>query len=81
MQTISTPSISPRMANLLNALRQLESARNSYYLASEALAGEEYAARESEEAAPAFDSAGDIIEKQIIEDIRTWAFSPGQTAI
>lgn len=72
--------IGPDTANLLWALKDIESARNHYYLATEALRGkvEDLTDHMSKEEHNAFDTARDLVEKAIGDNIRTWAFSTGQ---
>ena len=65
-------TIGPVTANLLRALRSIEKARNYYYLAVEEMTGTPV------EESTVFDNVRDLVEKEIGDNIRTWAFSSGQ---
>lgn len=67
--------IGPVTANLLRALKDIESARNHYYLAMEALSGDPDNLTDSmtPKEDSAFDTARDLVEKAIGDNIRTWA--------
>ena len=73
-------AISTETANLLMALKSIETARNHFYLATEAMRGtvEELTDHMTKEENTVFDTARDMIEKAIGDNIRTWAFSTGQ---
>lgn len=64
-------------ANLIMALRSIEQARNFYYLATEEMRGdvEDLTDHMTVEEKAVFDNAGDLVEKAIGDNIRTWAFS------
>lgn len=64
-------------ANLIMALRSVEQARNFYYLATEEMRGnvEDLTDHMTVEEKTVFDNARDLVEKQIGDNIRTWAFS------
>lgn len=65
--------VGPATAYLLNALRAVEDARNNYYLGIDAMGGEEMAEAANKQVTPAFNAVRDIIEKEIADNIRTWA--------
>ena len=71
-------TIGPITANLLNSLRSLHTAREYYY---QAMDGYNLPTDVTPTDDDAFMAAGDLIEKEICDNIRTWAFSPGQTEI
>lgn len=71
-------TIGPITANLLNSLRSLHTARDYYY---QAMDGYDLPMNVTPTDEDAFMVAGDLIEKKICDNIRTWAFSPGQTEI
>ncbi len=63
-------------ANLVMALRSLEQAKNFYFLAMQEVRGREDTTDPLTEAERAvFDTASDLVEKVIGDNIRTWAFS------
>ena len=65
--------VGPATAYLLNALRAVENARENYYLGMDAMGGDELAESANKQVTPAFEAVQDIIEKEIIDNIRTWA--------
>ena len=73
-------TIGPVTANLLRALRSIEKARNYYYIAVEEMRGtpDNLTDHMTDEESAVFDNARDLVEKQIVDNIRTWAFSNGQ---
>lgn len=80
MNTQNNITISNETANLLMALKSIETARNHYYLATEALRGnpDDLTDNMTQDENTAFDTACSLVEKGILENIRTWAFSTGQ---
>lgn len=71
--------IGPVTENLLNALRELERAKNCYYSAFVEMGGEQAAAEEMSEAGPVWDAVGELIEKAITDGLRTWAATNEKT--
>lgn len=73
-------TIGPETANLLWALKSIESARNHYYLATEAMRGnpDNLTNHMTQDEETAFDTARDLVEKAIGDSIRTWANQTGQ---
>lgn len=69
--------LGPTTTNLLMALRAIESARNYYYEATEATRGEieNLTDHLTQEENSAFDNLRELVEKEIGDNIRTWAFS------
>ena len=71
--TNTTPTVGPVAANLLNALRSLEQARNYYFLATEQIRptrdGEVLTDQEND----AFDAVADIIKRDFDERLTLWA--------
>lgn len=72
--------ISNETANLLMALKNIETARNYYYLATEAMRGnpDDLTNHMSTDEETAFDTARCLVEKAIGDNIRTWAIQTGQ---
>ncbi len=70
-------TIGPITANLIMALRSIEQARNYYYLATEEMRGnvDNLTNHMTDEENTVFDNARDLVEKEIGDNIRTWAFS------
>ena len=70
-------TVGPVTANLIMALRSIEQARNYYYLAIEAMRGnvEELTDHLTVEEKAIFNNATNLVEKEIGDNIRTWAFS------
>lgn len=63
-------------ANLVMALRSIEQAKNFYYLAMQEVRMKDDTTDPLTEAERAvFDTASDLVEKGIGDNIRTWAFS------
>lgn len=73
-------AISNETANLLMALKSIETARNHYYLATEPLRGnlDDLTDNMTQEEHTAFDTARDLVEKGILDNIRTWANLTGR---
>ena len=73
-------AISTETANLLMALKSIETARNHYYLAMEAMRGnpDNLTDHMTQDEETAFDTVRDLVEKGIGDNIRTWAFSTGR---
>lgn len=65
--------VGPATAYLLNALRAVEDARHNYYLGIDAIGGEEMAEIANKQITPAINTVRNMIEKEISENIRTWA--------
>lgn len=73
-------TVGPVTANLLRALKDIESARNYYYLATEALRGnpDNLTNHMTQDEELAFDTARGLVEKAIGDNLRTWANQTGQ---
>lgn len=80
MNTQNNISIGPATANLFQALRSIESARNYYYLATEEMRGNpnDLTNHMTPEENTVFDMAGEKVEKMILDNIRFWAISSDQ---
>ena len=67
-------------ANLLWALKDIETARNHYYIATETMRGDpdNLTDNMTVEEKAVFDNARDLVEKIICDNLRTWANSTGQ---
>lgn len=75
--------IGPVTANLLWALKDIETARNHYYIATESMRGnpDNLTDNMTVEEKAMFDNARDMVEKMIGDNLRTWANSTGQNDI
>lgn len=80
MEQHNNIAISTETANLLMALKSIETARNHYYLATESLRGnlDDLTDNMTPEENTAFDTARDLVEKGILDNIRTWANLTGR---
>ncbi len=77
----NNPTIGPVSGHLLNALRSVEDARQSFYLAIDAIGGESMADQALAGCNDQFDAIRDTIEKELIDQVRDWASSPQRPAI
>ena len=70
-------------ANLLWALKDIETARNHYYIATETMRGDpdNLTDNMTVEEKAVFDNARDLVEKMIGDNLRTWANSNGQDGV
>ena len=70
-------------ANLLWALKDIETARNHYYIATETMRGDpdNITDNMTVEEKAVFDNARDLVEKMIGDNLRTWANSTGQDGV
>ena len=70
-------------ANLLWALKDIETARNHYYIATETMRGDpdNLTDNMTVEEKAVFDNARDLVEKMIGDNLRTWANSTGQDGV
>ena len=70
-------------ANLLWALKDIETARNHYYIATETMRGDpdNLTDNMTVEEKAVFDNARDLVEKMIGDNLRTWANSTEQNGI
>ena len=70
-------------ANLLWALKDIETARNHYYIATETMRGDpdNLTDNMTVEENAVFDNARDLVEKMIGDNLRTWANSTGQDGV
>ena len=66
-------TISPETSYLLNALRCIEDAKNNYYESLSAMHDESETDQLMALQAPKFDAARDLIESDLIANLRTWA--------
>ena len=77
----NNPTIGPVSGHLLNALRSIEDARQSFYLAIDAIGGESMADQALAGCNDQFDAVRDIIEKELTDQFRDWATSNPRPAI
>ena len=70
-------------ANLLWALKDIETARNHYYIATETMRGDpdNLTDNMTVEEKAVFDNARDLVEKMIGDNLRTWANSTGEDGV
>ena len=70
-------------ANLLWALKDIETARNHYYIATETMRGDpdNLTDNMTVEEKAVFDNARDLVEKMTGDNLRTWANSTGQDGV
>lgn len=74
-------SIGQGTGHLLDALRHIEDAKNSYYEALLVTIGQEEADKLMRSYAPKFDAASELIEHDITDNIRYWAICTDRPSI
>ena len=78
-------TVGPVTENLYKSLRALEKARNYYYCAFEAEGGErfgeQYAADALKKNGPLFDAVRDMLEREITDAARMWAYTATATNV